>query len=429
MLKLRQLKETPLPCWVAFLLALSALIGVCAETAREWGINALARGQVVKQFFAYSISEWIARHPAEWLTTHLPCLDTTQGTLRAWAEEPPLFHFLSAWGIRLFPEVTAPVSILALGLIFLATFRFVAERWIPEDTDERGTRREMLHSAGLAAAVAVCVSPVVFRYSVQHMPDLLATAFLILGAVVSLPAASFIFFTLSVTTKALTIIPIAAILVSRWDIWDRKFDFKKAAIPAIRTALVLIAIALPFLFWIFLLWKNQIPNPFSLGNGVENRHSGSLGLLIDPRYWARFFTWTFVKGVGLIALPFFIVRILGEFKIGPAKKRVEGFTAEQRRKRRLLLFWMAAIIPYWLLIRQANFVHDYYSLPFVFPILIHAISGVLLLPRPKSTVAQAAIVCLLFFGHLYIGGRSLLTMEPVSFDPAHGRPLFCQMES
>ncbi|MBL7714651.1 MAG: hypothetical protein JNL01_04230 [Bdellovibrionales bacterium] len=417
----QKFKDGAIPSWICFLACFFGPIALVLLIAVSLGDGALARGQAIKQFFAYSISKSLSANPWAWLSTHLPCTDAATGGLRLWVEEPPVFHFLSAWGIRWFPQIAAPVSILALFFIFFAAFRFTSGTWFPDWSFKKDPKRDYrLHLAAFSAAILV-FSPIVLRYSIQHLPDLLATAFLVLGAAVVHPTLALVFFTLSVTTKALTVIPVAAVLISRWSVWDKKVTQKALVRPALKTALQLAGISAPFALWLFILWKNQIPNPFSLNNVVENRHSGSLGLLIDPHFWSRFFTWTFSKGVGLVALPFFIVRVLGEFGIGWAKKK--------KGTERTLIFWAASVIPYWLLIRQGNFVHDYYTLPFAFPILMLAISGLTSLPRFKSNWVNAVLALPLILIHGMVGFIGIESLQPSTVLRDQGRPYFCQMES
>jgi hypothetical protein len=79
--------------------------------------------------------------------------------------------------------------------------------------------------------------------------------------------------------------------------------------------------------------------------------------LLEGAYWERFVTWVILKGMGLGV--FYLV----------IRRSVALCTHKLRANSEELFLWAwaLALVPYWILVRQGNFVHDYYFLPFFFP--------------------------------------------------------------
>ncbi len=373
---------------------------VCFLGALLASSQALLKGQVIKQFFAYSISEALAKNPWNWLSTTLPCVP-----MRTWVEEPPVFHFLAAWGLKLWPGQSAFVPALAFSLL-----AWVALKWIRE---WRLSERDTWIFVILAAT-----APVFLRYSIQHLPDLLATALLAWGAWALWRRHRFfatVLFTLSVTAKALTGLAVASLLA--WEFWvqvqprlQNRGEWIRG-LAAVGTKLDFIV--LPFLVWVIVVKRADIPSPFQFGSVGENRHSGGFGLLLSVPYWSRIFTWLAIKGVGLplffAAIPV-LVRTLREKRLHEA----DGF----------LTAWALSALPYWLLVRQGNFVHDYYTLPIALPwaLLGCRTLGTALSGRFRmwafSLIGLQLLLALLNFRGL----------RPMVLSPEQERPTYCEME-
>ncbi len=366
--------------------------------------KSLQKGQVIKQFFAFSITQSLSRHPFQWFSTQLPCTPP-----RVWVEEPPVFHLLSALFLRIFsniPQIVPILSFLLLGLgissLIQSSFKKTFERWMV---------------VGL-----LLYMPGVIKYSIQHLPDLLATAFLICGSALVLSnkrRLGLFLWMLSVTTKALTLFAIVPILVFVI-FYDQNSDqpFLK---KLLNIALTLLCISFPFLLWVLWIQIHPVPSPFWVSNVIENRHSGRLKLLIESAFYLRSVTWIGIKGVGLfLFLPFLAY---GWSHLRATQKSFKASLNPQKlRLEKVLLFWSVGVVPYWLLVRQGNFVHDYYSLPFLIPI---GILGILHLFRLKNKKIMICCVCL----HFLLGITSFLSLKTVELPPGQTQLIFCERET
>jgi hypothetical protein len=123
--------------------------------------NSLQKGQVIKQFFAYSITQSLGREPSlidrvtpdRWLKTKITDCEPP----RYWVEEPPLFHLLSS----LFPQTIQAVSVSLLSYLLILFCAWVwLKRLMPAHTFNQ--------RCFLIAIFAL--SPGFLRYSVQHIP-------------------------------------------------------------------------------------------------------------------------------------------------------------------------------------------------------------------------------------------------------------------
>lgn len=261
------------------------------------------------------------------------------------------------------------------------------------------------------AVLAVMYSPIYLRYSIQHIPDLLAVTFLCLGALFLFRRSRYWawgLFGLAVATKALTIFAVVPLL--GWDVWTR-YRKVSAKVWSLSFALPLVLLSFPFILWLVVIFASDLPNPFLWNNGIENRHSGSLTLLFKLSYWARFFTWVALKGVGVVLFGASLVRLVRVFRKG-IERDLDG----------MLSSWSAGVLVYWLLVRQGNYVHDYYTLPFAAPIALLGAREILTLRKRELKYGLIGISIL-------IGVFNLArTMPTASDDPTLGRPQFCDWE-
>lgn len=376
--------------------------------------HALQKGQAIKQFFAYSISKSLSTSPSAILETRLPCTPP-----RVWVEEPPIFHEMAAWTLKILPDQSAALPIAVFLLLVVGIL------WLQLQVNQKFKQKL------LALTVLAAYCPIFLRYSIQHLPDPLSTAFLTLGAA-SLASTSsghptakyfrilpWLFFLAAVTTKALAIFAVAPILF--WHFFlrgEKSTNAMKANLVSpkiyVRWGLTLVLLCLPFILWLVTIHELSVPNPFFVQKTtqwLENRHTGSLGILLDFHFYLRAFTWIAIKGVGLILIG---PAVYGLVKIYRARKftDLEG----------LLFFWSLGIIPYWLLVRQANVIHDYYTLPFAVPLAVLGTQRLLEF-RPKWLVLALGSL------HLIIGATSLTGMRIVPLQEGTDRPLRCEMEN
>ena len=321
---------------------LLGLWGVLAVILAFQGVfsgQILFKGQVIKQFHAYAISSSLAESGNP-LRTALPCRSTTvHDGKQVWAEEPPLFHAWAAFLKRLGISDPALPAFLLSGVWVVVFLLLCAHRV-----------HEWSH---VGFAVIGLSSPVFMRYFSQHMPDLCA-ALLLPGVwwllVRNRAREALALSVLAATIKILVLFPLTAL----WLCWAFKKDFKKYAARAVGAVLLSL---LPFVLWVWLLKSQDVPNPFVTSSLMENRHSGSWSLLLDGVYWQRFVTWVILKGMG-VGVFYLVLRrgvALCTHKLRTSSDEI------------FLWAWAIALVPYWILVRQGNFVHDYYFLPFFFP--------------------------------------------------------------
>lgn len=298
--------------------------------------NSLRQGQQIKQFASYSVTQSLAANGFKIFETYWPCVDTRNGKYpRPWAEEPPLFYLYSAMleYFGLGPQWAPLFVFLVLNLLLLVLLK------------------EAFAKQFLPLFVIAATIPVQMRYSYQHLPDMLATLFL-LGAVYFFSKNKGLFFLcclLAVTAKALAGIPAAFFILY----WLKPKDAKKLILAGVLIALL----AVPFLLWVGILWEKGIPNPFDFRHPFTNRHSGGFEVLLTAKYWNRLFTFIGTKGVGWILFLFFLSRAKKDW----VERELYANTKS------LLLLWAWSFVPFWLLVREASVIHDHYVLQYALP--------------------------------------------------------------
>ena len=404
------------------------LFGMLALTPLVFSLQSLQKGQIVKQFTAYSITESLSRNPLGWLSSILPCTPP-----RLWTEEPPLFHFIAGTLLRVFPQFPALLSYLSFLLIGAGVFFLLLSnppnlKDLLNPKDPLNCRDRWLTSA------AVLFTPALLRYSIQHLPDLFATCWLLWGAVFyyrNQRGLAACFWTVAVATKVLVIFSVCPLLI--WDLLYRnpgenqqgdaqteelQNKYRKFLKKGFVSCLQLSFYCFPFLIWMGFVFYFKIPSPLSFDHLVENRHSGGLALLLSPHYYLRAFTWIAIKGVGVFLFFPALWRIFEVLK--NLSQRQENPTSQNV----FLIFWSAGLIPYWLLVRQGNFVHDYYSLPFIIPIALLGAAQVVSWVRNSSLVIKyGALIALVF--NLFLGHWGLFQLQAFPLERGLTRPYFC----
>jgi hypothetical protein len=355
----------------------------------------LFSGQVIKQFETYSLAESLAHHGPDPYGTTIPC----DGTIR-WVLELPLFAELAAPFVRLFPSVPAVAPLLVFALFLWGLARL---------------RRRLLPDGSELPWMAAAATPVFLRFSTQFLPDPLAVALLAHGAAVALGGrrgAAHALFLAAVSVKP-TVLPSIAFfrIALEPGVLDAALSAKRRLAAAIWAGAASALYALPFALWaLSLRWKG-IPSPMHEGGLLAIGRDWNV--LLTSRFYTRFLVWIVFKGagpalvaIGLVALP--------SFRDWP-------------RNRKLLALWSAGILPYWLLVRSLNIVHDYYSLSFLLPIALlcaHAADGWLARGgRPRMLARAALAVAILHGVALFVKSGSSNPPRPVS-----DRPVFCGPE-
>ncbi|MGZ3688674.1 MAG: hypothetical protein ACXWPM_06050 [Bdellovibrionota bacterium] len=376
---------------LAGLLLASCLLGVL-----HWSNASLQKGQVIKQFFSYSISESLAHGNLNPLSTEISCEHGTQK--RAWAEEPPVFHYFAAPWVWVFPNVPFLAPFLSYLLLLMSIYRIL--RHCPFVAEEKKF---------LVLALAAC-APAFLRYSIQFLPDLFAIGLLGLGVSYQLERrtkAALFLFCVAITTKALNVVPVAFILGA--DLW-----WESSKRPALWNWVGLVlrvaAVSLPVLLWIALLFLRHVPNPLFHHWQVEFQSRDSLRLLFSAHYWTRFMAWVAAKGAGIVLFCFAVAGIARTVR-----------TQAQERSAVLLTAWSVSIVPFWILVRPGNFIHDYYVLPFIIPF---AVFGAAFISTLRYRFVYPLAILTLALGLAGLGEMKLFAAT----DPGVGRPNFCGME-
>jgi hypothetical protein len=298
----------------------------------------LFSGQVIKQFETFSLAESIARTGWHPYSTSIPC----DGGIR-WVLEFPLYAGLGGVFVRLFPETPSIFPVVVFGVFLWAVARL---------------RRRLDPNGPALVWLSVATAPVFLRFSTQFLPDPLAVALLAHGAASWIGRrrrVASLFFLVAVTVKPTVLFSLFFFLIAYSDwILDSVGNYRKKFRGVAKEGLRAVAFALPFIAWAISIRTLDIPSPM---------HEGGLlaigkdwGILLDPKFYSKFFVWTVFKGVG---------PILAGFTVYSAICWRKG-TDETLR----LLIWSAGIIPYWLVVRRLNVIHDYYSLSFFLPIAL-----------------------------------------------------------
>lgn len=337
----------------------------------------LFSGQIIKQFESYSLAASLPSVNWNPFATTIPC----DGGIR-WVLELPAFITLGSLFISALPSWPAAFPLLVFGF-FLYSLFLLKERMDPE-----GSPFPWLAVAGTQAF---------FRFSTQFLADPLALALLSFGVVFFLGQRknrAALLFLAAVSVKP-TVLP--SILFFRWAFTEDR--------SVLRNVLFAVFFVTPFFLWAVLLKFFQIPSPMHEGGllavGID------WGILLEPKFYSKFFVWVVFKGVGV---PLVALAAYGSYRFrdDPVIRR--------------LGIWSIGVIPYWFLVRRLNFIHDYYSLSFYLPIaLLGALSASRLFSR--SWVKILLGVSLVQALGIFIYSGIFTPHLPVS-----ERPVFCGKE-
>lgn len=166
----------------------------------------------------------------------------------------------------------------------------------------------------------------------------------------------------------------------------------------------------PFFYWIFQLHIFEIPNPFSLGiDLMDNRHSGPLNIISDPKFWTRNLRWLAPKGIGFPAVVGILISLY-------------GILVKKKKEDEPWLLWCLMVVPYWLLIREGNFIHDYYFFPFFFPFAYLGAKNILSL---KNKWIKAIIILV----SITLGAKEGIYLKTVAISVSDQAPKFCDAET
>lgn len=390
---------------MSFSLRASHALLLAALLTAPFASQGLWKGQVLKQFETYSIIESLAKDPTGWFRTTVPC---PPGGESQWAAELPIYQGLAAPFVSIFgTQASGAFS----WICFIALVGLIASQFGPW--------------VGIVAGL----SPALLRYSIQVLPDVFATLLVVAGAVAVMrrrPAWAWGFLGFAVSVKITAVI--AAGMIWAFSVFERprvrdfeleeprSFTHWLKSLLWLSTAVLWV---IPFGLWVYELEKRGLSHIFQWGSAGENRYSGSWGLLLEPAFYARFVTWTFIKGIGLPLTLGLGVGVWAARKFAAAATR-DRRDGQSEREDRLLWVWALGLPLYWVIVRQGNVVHDYYGLTFM---PAYAILGArslehFVLPSFGRNLGVLSVV-------LAVWG--LASLHPVGGEQG-ARPVFCGPE-
>jgi len=354
----------------------------------------LFSGQVIKQFETYSLAQSMAAVGWNPFATTIPC----DGGIR-WVLELPIFAGLGGIFVKFAPNWPSVLPTFIYGLFLFGLFRL---------------RARLSPTGSLFAWTAVAAAPVFLRFATQFLPDPLAVALLLLGAGLFLEgrrAPSLLLFLLAVSVKP-TVLP--SVLFFRWAFTPERDARKILPAPLaswmVRETLIAFVLVGPFAAWSLAVKWLGIPSPMHEGGLLAVGQDWAI--LGTRAFYSKFFNWTVFKGVGF---PLFLIALYGVFYA--------------RRSERILRLaaWSLGILPYWLLIRRLNVIHDYYSLSFFLPIALlgAVVADELMSEFPKSTVYLRVLLAVSI-----LQGTVVFALPELQLRAARvaDRPVFCGPE-
>ena len=330
--------------WLPILLFVGVVV-VNLATSR----SVLERGQVVKQFYAHSITQSL-RSSGKWLETSLPCASSDGSPRHTWVEEVPIFHQIASWLESFELPGLAPAII---SILFASVVALIVKEWFAAD---------------VLVWAAVVLAPIHVRYFSQHMPDVMSVLWTLCGLYFWLrlrEKTAFVFWALAIATKALAVFPIAAIVAGDL-MMTQVTPFGPFAKRVWAQAWKFVLACVPFALWLWIVRDRSIPSPFHFSTTIagvaQNRHSGAWSQLIEPTYWSHFVTWVIAKGVGIPLFAGVIFAFLG--------MRSKDASTTCTRLENCLWSWAFGLVPYWIFVRSGNYTHDYYTLQFSVPLAL-----------------------------------------------------------
>lgn len=265
-----------------------------------------------------------------------------------WAEEVPLYHLISAFIARTFSvsSVTSGRMLsFSFGFLFLVSIYELVSALIPEKKQ-----------APLLSVAILFWMPAFQIYSTSVIPDLAmvaVVAFAYLKALQKKVPVAYAFLLFACLLKYFAVFAVLALFI--FDLTRFK-SLKERAKSFFWAA----AAVLPTLAYLAYFLIQHVPNPIS-----EYRVANGYGHLAGPfllqlKFYARFFLWTFVKDPNLI---FSSLAIIGFYFLVKEKLAVS-------EKWRLFSIHFLTYSLFALVFASSFFVHDYYALSFLIPMVV-----------------------------------------------------------
>jgi hypothetical protein len=303
-----------------------------------------------------------------------------------WAEEVPLFHWISAslgqlTGLN--AVQSGRVASFGFALILLFSVRGIARRLFPATPP---TLAEPVSPASRASVIAIALAPTLLVwmpafqiYSSSVIPDLAMLAMIAFGYWLRLQSpqptrpsgSAYLALMIACLLKYFAVFALGALFVYDW-LADRdpRTRWRTLGLAFSYSALA----GAPTLAYLYYFISRGIPNPIT-----EYRTANGYGHLAGPflfqaKFYLRFVTWTLIKNPTLVVS----AAALGGWALvrrtragrGPADASDLHAPAW-----RLLHLHTAAYLLFALVFASAFYVHDYYAIPFLLPVLFYAVAA------------------------------------------------------
>jgi hypothetical protein len=325
----------------------------------------------------------------------LDCYNPTRdiGKYPAWAEEPPVFHYVALFlksilgdnSLRVFPLICYFFSIT--GILY----------FIKELTDGNTLSRLSMYLAFV---------PSLYIHASRFLPDVFAMTLMIWGIAFFLKKRfllSWCLMILAVTTKALVIVPLFSLVLVYLFLERKNINLEKLSIMS-SFGLTIV----PTFIWFYILKSNGIENPFFKINISIAHHSGGSdwSILIVKKYWSKIFQWHFYRGIGIASLAVLIHAY--------AKKRSEFCFNEKLVSVAAMLFLVNVIV-----FRGPQISAPWYS--FYFQVLfIFAFSFAFIKLKSKTQWGLIILNAIISFNFLSYGQfKNVSYMDSVTQLPCH----------
>jgi hypothetical protein len=290
-----------------------------------------------------------------------------------WAEEFPLYHLVSA-ALTHFSGLGAvqagrAASAIAAVLILLGVYRMILILTPGEKT-----------RAAIGAGLAVW-TPGLQIYGSSVIPDTAMVAMMVWACVSWLQGKKFMaygFLGIACLFKYFAVFTLAAFVFADWfELQKSRAKIRKYLKPVSIAGIV----AIPTILYLVFFIVQDIPNP------VTEYRANGYGHLAGPfilqtKFYVRYLTWVFVKAP---SLPLGLLAIVGAILF------FRDRTQSDLIKKAGLLFGLMFLFltVFALTFASSFFVHDYYALPFLIPILFFGLFG---LRSIKNNQIQAAVI-------------------------------------
>ncbi|MBS1958616.1 MAG: hypothetical protein JST80_04010 [Bdellovibrionales bacterium] len=318
-----------------------------------------------------------------------------------WAEEVPLFHWIAA-GLGSLTGMTAVhagrVTSFIFAIVLLFAVRAIAKTLflVPPPTREAPIAppaKKSMVAIWLAPALLVWL-PGFQIYSASVIPDLAMLALIAVAYAVRLHAkspdrpqfTSYAALMMACLLKYFAVFALLALFF--YDMWMSEKSRTKWSYRA-ATAFFSVLAGAPTLAYLYYFITNHIPNPITEYMGSNGYGHLAGPFLGETKFYLRFVTWVFVKN------PTIVLSLAA--LIGFAASRT-GRQQDMTRSTAWMLIDLHFIcyVLFALIFASSFYVHDYYALPFILPILFYGCGW---LSKIKPAYAGLIVALTMGFGY------------------------------